>query len=501
MTHEPTARPTVAWIAPETAEARVDERAMRAAGFDVISCVPGGAASVLSDLRVLHARGFASQEALRDGYLADVRPTLVVVDSATDEEGVLAFLRIGDEIARGDASTESTGRRLVRLMRRANDARELALLREHMDPLTQLPNRKRYIHEVGELVDRHVPGVSVGLLLLDLDRFKYFNDRFGEDAGDRALVRIAGRLRRAAQDGDTLYRLDSEEFTVVIKRRDRASVIASAEALQRAAGEPDAQTDGGPAVTASAGLVFVDSNDGLKKYWHDAYEAMYMAKIAGRNQLVLHEDVEALAELHGTTLELADLSGLAEAAKDRLVSMAGAMNQKMLEEAQRDANQDALTRIHNRRYFDTRISRELDLARRQGTPLSVALIDIDDFRLVNNTYGHPTGDLVLRGFADLAAQSIRSVDWIARYGGEEFCLVMPATLDEAGQVAERIRARAMQASMRAIDGRAVAFTVSIGVVRFTPDLDSDPVQLMHRASKAERQAKDAGKNRVIVSGA
>jgi two-component system cell cycle response regulator len=228
---------------------------------------------------------------------------------------------------------------------------------------------------------------------------------------------------------------------------------------------------------------------------------MYMAKIAGRDQLVLHEDVETLAELHGTTLDLAALSGLAEAARDRLVSMASAMNHEMLEEAQREANQDALTRIHNRRYFDARLAREFDLARRQGTPISVALIDIDDFRLVNNTFGHPTGDLVLRGFADLAAQSIRGVDWLARYGGEEFCLVMPAGLEEAGQVAERIRGRANQASMQAIDGRDVAFTVSIGVVQYTPDVDADLVRLMHRASMAEREAKDAGKNRVIVSGA
>ena len=121
--------------------------------------------------------------------------------------------------------------------------------------------------------------------------------------------------------------------------------------------------------------------------------------------------------------------------------------------------------------------------------------------MVNNTYGHPTGDLVLRGFADLATRSIRGVDWIARYGGEEFCLVMPATLDEGRQVAERIRINVMRENMQAIDGRTVAFTVSIGVVQFTPNVDSDPVQLMHRASKAEREAKDAGKNRVIVSGA
>ena len=91
-----------------------------------------------------------------------------------------------------------------------------------------------------------------------------------------------------------------------------------------------------------------------------------MAKITGRNALVLHEDVEALAVLHGTIADLSDMSEIAETGEGRLASMAGAMNQKMLQDAQRDANQDALTRIHNRRYFDARIARELDLARRQA---------------------------------------------------------------------------------------------------------------------------------------
>ena len=342
----------------------------------------------------------------------------------------------------------------------------------------------------------------IGLVLMDLDNFTTVNRAVGRGGGDDILVEVARRLRGEARPLDQMFRLELEEFVVVIVRNSREDVIAGADRFRRAVSDTPFSTRSGVArVTASAGLAFFDQKVWRYGVMHSAFQAMIMAKIIGRNALVLHEDVAALAKRHGTSLDLADMAEIAESAKHRLANMAGAMNQKMLEEAQRDANQDALTRIHNRRYFDARIARELDLARRHGMPLAVALIDIDDFRIVNNTYGHPTGDLVLRGFADLATRSIRSVDWIARYGGEEFCLVMPATLDEAGQVAERIRARALQASMQAIDGRTVAFTVSIGVVQFTPDIDADPVRLMHRASKAEREAKDAGKNRVIVSGA
>ena len=211
---------------------------------------------------------------------------------------------------------------------------------------------------------------------------------------------------------------------------------------------------------------------------------------------MLDEDVVHLARQHELSTELADLAEDVRAAKTRLEGMAEALNQRQLEQARHEANHDALTRIHNRRHFDARIAREIDLARRDGRPLTVALLDIDDFRIVNNTFGHPTGDAVLRAFAAVASRSIRSVDWLARYGGEEFCLVMPATLVEGRQVAERIRESAMNEVVAALDGTKLTITISAGVAQFDPVVDGGADDLVHRASKACRAAKDAGKNRV-----
>ncbi len=131
--------------------------------------------------------------------------------------------------------------------------------------------------------------------------------------------------------------------------------------------------------------------------------------------------------------------------------------------------------------------------------MSIALIDIDDFRVFNNIHGHPTGDAVLRHIAKTASASIRSVDWLARYGGEEFCLVMPALLTDAMHVAERIRRHVESAPATSLDERLLAITVCIGVVQFDPHRDLDPAHLVQRASEALHVAKNtAGKNSVAA---
>lgn len=500
MSGDAAARPTVAWVVPggAAAPAAADAQSLRAAGWDVtVGAADPGDPVARCELRVLDGRTAGPAKALRDAYLADARPTLVLVASAADEVTLMACLRPSDDLVRDAGALAAVAQRLARLRGRAKDTADLALLRAHVDPLTRLPDRTRYLRGFEDHTEAFPADHCVGLLLLDLDNFNTVNRTLGRANGDCVLAEIAERLRRHAQPLDQLFRLELEEFVVLIVRAERADVIADAESFRRTIGDiAFAAGDGALHVTASAGLAFLDEGPWRYGAIHRAHQAMYMAKIVGRDRLVLHEDVQLLADRHGTSLDLEDMFKEAEAAKTRLVSMAGEVNQRLLAEAQREANQDALTRIHNRRYFDSRIAREMDLSRRHGQPLTVALIDIDDFRLVNNTYGHPAGDLVLRGFAALATRSIRGVDWVARYGGEEFCLVMPATLPEGLRVAERIRENAAQARTTVIDGRTIAYTVTIGVVEFDPDRDTDPVQLLHRASKAERGAKDAGKNRV-----
>ena len=137
-----------------------------------------------------------------------------------------------------------------------------------------------------------------------------------------------------------------------------------------------------------------------------------------------------------------------------------------LDELTRAATVDAVTGLFNRRYFETRIRAEVQRARRQQQDLALLMVDIDDFKRINDTFGHLEGDRALRDVADLLRRGVRIFDVCARYGGEEFAIVMPgATRQMAVQVAERIR-QGMHDRSRMTP---LPMTVSIGVGFLGPD--------------------------------
>lgn len=450
-------------------------------------------------VRIIDATALASLTDLAAALAADESPALVLVATPAMETDVLPRLRPQDDIARVDDGVVALDTRARRLAERQRAAAELVQRRAHVDPLTGLPDRLRCLEWFSS--DEHAwTGECVrGLLLLDLDFFKRFNDAYGRDAGDRMLVEIARGLRAVAQADDLLFRLELEEFVIVMERPSREALIRDAERFRLAVHEAGCTVqERAVHVTASGGVAFLRASGFRYAALQQADTAMYMAKVLGRDTLVLHDDVRHLAVTHGTTLELSDLSEQADAAKARLASMAGEFNRRLLAEAQREATIDALTEVHNRRYFDARLAREMVMAAREGRPLSLAFLDIDDFRLVNNTYGHPTGDIALRRFAQVVGTCIRDTDWLARYGGEEFCLVMPVGADEARRVAERVRSAVARSAFTTLAGDPLAITMSAGVVAYDAARDHDAEHFVDRASKANRAAKDAGKNRVAT---
>ncbi len=162
-----------------------------------------------------------------------------------------------------------------------------------------------------------------------------------------------------------------------------------------------------------------------------------------------------------------------------------------LEELTQLATVDPVTGLFNRRYFETRLEAEAERARRQDQDLALLLIDIDNFKDVNDTRGHLEGDRTLRDVADLLRAGVRIFDVCARYGGEEFVIVMPdAPLPVAQQVAERIRARIE----RRFAHDAPPVTVSIGVGMLGRHAAAD--DLIDVADRAMIAAKKAGKNLV-----
>jgi diguanylate cyclase (GGDEF)-like protein len=162
------------------------------------------------------------------------------------------------------------------------------------------------------------------------------------------------------------------------------------------------------------------------------------------------------------------------------------------------AIRDELTSAFNRRFLIETLSRERSRAERQNEPFSICLVDIDNFKAINDTYGHATGDAVLKHFAVLAPRGLRGIDTFGRFGGEEFLLALPGTERQGAlAVAERMRVAIERAVFPGLpEGRRV--TVSAGVATYVPGEDTGA--LLARADKALYQAKGAGRNCVIALG-
>ena len=165
----------------------------------------------------------------------------------------------------------------------------------------------------------------------------------------------------------------------------------------------------------------------------------------------------------------------------------------------RSAHYDSLTGIYNRGTFLEECARELSRCARGGPAFSLAVFDLDHFKLVNDRHGHPVGDRVLKSFAEVLRASIRKHDTVGRYGGEEFALLMPNTgKDTAARVAERVR-REVEARGVMAEGRRIEVTVSDGIASYGAD-GEDWDTLLSAADSALYAAKDAGRNRIVMAG-
>ncbi len=163
---------------------------------------------------------------------------------------------------------------------------------------------------------------------------------------------------------------------------------------------------------------------------------------------------------------------------------------------------DALTNLNNRRQFELRLWQEIATTKRQNNPLCAMMIDIDFFKKVNDTYGHASGDAVLRGVASIIKSTLRESDIPSRYGGEEFAVLLPYThIDEAKIVGERLRKAVESTPIKlndeVSDVKTISVTISMGLAEFNKKETGE--ELFERADKALYQAKENGRNRVCVS--
>nr|WP_242533389.1 GGDEF domain-containing protein [Niveibacterium umoris] len=402
--------------------------------------------------------------------------------------------------------------------------RRAQLSRVNHDSLTGLLRRSTWQERAEKLVKTCVGSTTtVGLLYLDLDHFKAINDRYGHAIGDEILLFVADCLRDWFAPDDLIARLGGDEFVVMLRRDDELAVANDARRfvahfctirypISPGAGEGGERARarnrgywrgtqaGGAAqrapLSVSGGLTFVRGQLALDELVEAADLALYRAKSEGRGRLIVVDELAEVLASEGKDLRVDHFENVTRVVTERVTSLITLMGRRLMNEATRDAYRDALTGLHNRRYLDEHVERELEAAQRNHRALSLVFLDLDHFHDINMTYGWPTGDSVLRAFAGVLERSVRMIDWSARYGGEEFCLVLPDTLlAEAVEVAERIREHTEALTIVSSDGRPVKVTTSIGVVQRGAEMRA--VELFDRVGELALAAKQRGRNCVV----
>ncbi|HEY5130253.1 MAG TPA: GGDEF domain-containing protein, partial [Bradyrhizobium sp.] len=221
-----------------------------------------------------------------------------------------------------------------------------------------------------------------------------------------------------------------------------------------------------------------------------AAQKLSVAHNSDEVKVIVETLVQSTREMRGTNKALEDRLSLSKSEISNL--------QQSLEAIRAESLTDPLTGLGNRKYFDRSIEAAVQTSLADGTPLTLLMFDIDHFKSFNDSYGHLTGDQVLRLVGMSLKQTIKGQDITARYGGEEFAVVLPNTaLRQALTVADHIRRAVMAKELKKkstgeILGRV---TISVGVSMLKPDDDTD--SLIERADACLYAAKRNGRNRVI----
>jgi two-component system cell cycle response regulator len=444
-------------------------------------------------LRVVSPTAFAERASFTIDYFDDDRPTLLLVDSIDEELWVLDIVRPFDEIGRSTDPAELVVKRLTLLQARYLAGHSAA---HERDALTGLANR-RVLQAALDAAVQEATGHQA-FLIFDLDNFKQVNDRYGHTFGDALLSLVAERLIGSQRGSALVARVGGDEFACLFSATDAHTLESEASRIRAAVCDAEYSIEKIVIrMTASAGMCVLEPGVDSRSVLERANEAMYEAKARRSSSIVPFRQLEEATRADDEEVPMRHFTNVTKVVANRNATMLSLMSRRLMNSARQEANEDALTGLPNRRYFDARLQREIERVTNTGEALTIAMIDLDHFGSINKTFGYPTGDKSLKAFAAVARREIRSTDWIARYGGEEFCVVLPGAAKPTGvEVAERVRVGIEVEQIMSSDQRRIPLTVSIGVIERKPG--QSMTDLLEEVSKATNDAKHRGRNRVVA---
>ena len=356
------------------------------------------------------------------------------------------------------------------------------------DHFTNLPNRQSF-EAVLKFLDDDPLSRPVSIMMLDIDDFKVINHQFSYTIGNRLLQQVARILKKQSPGLLSIARFSGDRFALIVPC-DHEQAKALADFIRS---EIEERSD--PAGTVSFGIATNYGTTDMQTTMVTVEQALSLAKAKGKNQVVVDKTFQEEISLTGHDQFLVNQELERNHGEDMMTALM--KRAQLLKTAMREGTErDSLTGLYNRQYLDRVLEREFNKALQMQREISIAIIDIDNFESINNTFGFTTGDRILAVLARVITGSVRANDWVARYEGEKFFLVMSDTPKNAAfEIGNRVVTLVRKTNWTSYRGDRLQLTCTVGVSSLALT-DSSVGDLIARANKQVKRGKGLGKNQV-----
>lgn len=383
---------------------------------------------------------------------------------------------------------------------------------ESLEKAADASQIKRIHKQVKEVVRKEKP-VDVNLLLTNIKRLK--ETLLTQSDVENDLLALVGEFKKmitvALHHIESLSLHNKESQRLFAECREELQELESVEAMSQYAGKFkrlfsktllfDDETERERDELKKIISILADSISGLlhssgdfDSGLDDCVDRLQKAKTLSEVQEIREALLKQAQGLQVKTRQMVEDVRLAQVQVDDANKKVESLKQQM-EKVKQEIIIDPLTRTYNRRAYDEKIKQEIMGFQRYSRPTALAIVDIDHFKNVNDSYGHRTGDGVLRILSGVMKKEIREIDVLARYGGEEFALILPHTsYEQALDVTERIRQK-VEESRFTYKGKPFSVTISVGVG--TLKAEDTLETYVERVDQALYRAKNSGRNRVV----